>query len=168
MTSSWQCESGVLVYDLIWHVTQGFILAVSLRNLFAYGTHYQRDSSSLQAQQESRFIKIHGTVYVDVLNECCRFKTELCTSCVGNVFAVGLYSFSTSPDMISWLSDFLLYNVPSPFIEPCLLKRQTNAARNTGLPLQSLLHPPFHCLGSCSLAERTGSSPHGHVMDLNH
>lgn len=45
--------------------------------------------------------------------------------------------------------------------EPRLLKRQTNAASNTGLPLELLLCPPFHCLGSCTLA---GSSPHGRVM----
>lgn len=41
-----------------------------------------------------------------------------------------------------------------------------NAARNTGLPLQLLLHPPFHCLGSRTPAEPAGSSPHGGVMDF--
>lgn len=94
-------------------------------------------------------------------------KVWFCITCV-YMFAVGLHSLSTSPDTISWLSDFLFYNVPSLFIEPRLLKRQTNAARNTGLPLQLLLHPPFHCLGCCTLVEQTGSSPHGGVMGLNH
>lgn len=90
----------------------------------------------------------------------------LCFSSVVNVFAVGLHSLSTSPDTISWLSDFLFYNAASLFIEPHLLKRQTNAARNTGLPLQLLLHPPFHCC-CCTLAERAGSSPHGGVWIIN-
>lgn len=42
---------------------------------------------------------------------------------VVNMFAVGLHSFATSLEMITWSSDFLFYNVPSLFIEPLLLKR---------------------------------------------
>lgn len=41
----------------------------------------------------------------------------------------------------------------------------TNAARNTGLPLQLLFHPPCHCLRSCTLAEWAGPSPHWGVRE---
>lgn len=115
--------------------------------------------------------KVGGFLFLNLqqLNECSKHVQNgaLFVSMWWTCLLVGLYSLSTSPDMITRLSDFLFYNVPLS-IQWDTSSEKTNAARNTGLPLQLLLHPPFHCLGCRTLAEQAGSSPHRGVMDLNH
>lgn len=176
MTSSDSVKWQLCWVALIWHVT---MLHKGWHRLLVWGTYLNMTlvtsmwSVLCRLSDPAGLLKVQSTIILSeklLINNYCSKQIQnrvLCQQCC-KLVAVSLHYLSTSVDIISWLSDFLFYNVPPLFTEPHLLKWQTHAARNTGLPLQLLLHPPFHCLGSSKLTEWTVSSPHGTVMDLNH